>query len=658
MGKKTALCRLDLSFQVLECFYFVLEIKKLWRNQLKSQPKGFAIQRKRFKFLSPLSSLPQRPKIPGKMSWICLLGVLFCGALSMKAYAFDSYAFDTSSRPSVSLEPAPEQVLSAHPSIWTIEYGRSGSKGTAFAVGPNTVVTNFHVIFPILLRSGGDITNNIFLHKGDGAPPLALKRLISISPRGDLALLEIEGRVSEWLNIEQTPPSPEEPLYVLNGESHILSTGDTRCEEDYYCFFPSNVFIKKGTSGSPVLSAQGGAAGVVFMSSSNILYMSKWDILKDFIAGGEGLFCNDLSAMDCIDLSLKDPFYNENHWGQYLVSEIMQTRGDWFAHSGDPTSAKMFYEKAFHFLSISAEAGFSLAQNVLASAYKEGKLAPKSAQMNVYWNRRAAQQGLSSSQLNFASALYKGVGVGQNKEEAILWYHRAALQGLALAQFQLGALLHAGSGVGQDIDSALYWYREAALQGHERAQMALMDMYYVGMEGIEQDREESFQWALLAARQGHQSAQYNVGFMYEEDKNFIEAVYWYREAAGQGHTGAQYALMLLYYWGQGVLEDRKEAFRWAVLAARQGMVPAQHILGLMYEEAEGVDQDLIQALHWYGQAAGQGFPASQYRLALMLEEGRGIDKNLPLAKVYYEKAALQGHPQAQSRLYFLEEEGI
>ena len=105
------------------------------------------------------------------------------------------------------------------------------------------------------------------------------------------------------------------------------------------------------------------------------------------------------------------------------------------------------------------------------------------------------------------------------------------------------------------------------------------------------------------AEQGDAEAQWRLGSMYwtgdgvPEDKK--EAVRWYTLAAEQGNAFGQYDLGIMYAFGEGVPEDDKEAFRLWSLAAEQGHVGAHFNLGLMYARGEGVIQDYVKAYMWW-----------------------------------------------------------
>ena len=62
----------------------------------------------------------------------------------------------------------------------------------------------------------------------------------------------------------------------------------------------------------------------------------------------------------------------------------------------------------------------------------------------------------------------------------------------------------------------------------------------------------------------------------------------------------------MYYKGQGVTQDYKEAVKWYRLAADQGYAAAQVNLGYMYANGQGVTQDYVRAHMWFNIGASSG----------------------------------------------------
>ena len=68
--------------------------------------------------------------------------------------------------------------------------------------------------------------------------------------------------------------------------------------------------------------------------------------------------------------------------------------------------------------------------------------------------------------------------------------------------------------------------------------------------------------------------------------------------AETGNIVAQYNLGSMYWSGEGVLIDHKQAMKWYRKAAEQGHANAQYNLGGMYEVGHGVPEDFVTAYAW------------------------------------------------------------
>ncbi len=86
----------------------------------------------------------------------------------------------------------------------------------------------------------------------------------------------------------------------------------------------------------------------------------------------------------------------------------------------------------------------------------------------------------------------------------------------------------------------------------------------------------------------------------------------WRPLAERGHAASQYSLGLLYYRGEGVLPDPKQAAKWYRKAADQGDPDAQLNLGLMYAQGEGVKRNYTMAYKWFSLAFFH-YPAGESR---------------------------------------------
>ncbi len=142
----------------------------------------------------------------------------------------------------------------------------------------------------------------------------------------------------------------------------------------------------------------------------------------------------------------------------------------------------------------------------------------------------------------------------------------------------------------------------------------------------------------VAAESGNANVQFALGFRYDWEGNYAEAMKWYRRAAKQGDAKAQIQLGFMYERGNGVPVNEAEATAWFRLAAEQGDAEGQFKLGLQYYWGEGVLQDYTQAVAWYHRAAEQGDDGAQYNLGIAYYNGKGVPQDYTLAHMWFNLA--------------------
>lgn len=118
------------------------------------------------------------------------------------------------------------------------------------------------------------------------------------------------------------------------------------------------------------------------------------------------------------------------------------------------------------------------------------------------------------------------------------------------------------------------------------------------------------------------------------------------KAADQGSADGQFALGAMYYEGEGVAQDHKEALKWFLKAANRGFAKAQASLGAMYERGTGVTQNLTEAVKWYRKAADQGHAGAQCNLGVMYATGEGITQDVVQAHMWFDLARSGGYADA------------
>ncbi len=102
-------------------------------------------------------------------------------------------------------------------------------------------------------------------------------------------------------------------------------------------------------------------------------------------------------------------------------------------------------------------------------------------------------------------------------------------------------------------------------------------------------------------------ADFAAGLKAYESHDYATALKEWRPLAEQGDAAAQFNLGLMYYDGQGVPQDFREARRWFQRSADQGYEKAQLNLGAMYGSGKGLRRpDYVQAYVWLSLCAAAG----------------------------------------------------
>lgn len=256
---------------------------------------------------------------------------------------------------------------------------------------------------------------------------------------------------------------------------------------------------------------------------------------------------------------------DKNHAGAQYEMGLLRATG--IGMPKDLSAAVLWFKKA-------AKQGHAEAQEELGFAYALGDGVEEDEEESFLWYRKAAEQGLAESQYQTGKAYIDGVGVDLNTVEAVKWFRQAAAQGHARAQFHLGFSYAQGEGVKTDAAEAVKWYRLAADQGLADAQYFLGRAYFRG-DGVEKNSVQGRDWMTKAAEQGDPQAQNDMGDYHFFQHEPLQAIRWYRRAAENGNSSGLYNLGLSLAKGEGVAEDKAEAYAWWNFACILGQEDAQ-----------------------------------------------------------------------------------
>lgn len=165
--------------------------------------------------------------------------------------------------------------------------------------------------------------------------------------------------------------------------------------------------------------------------------------------------------------------------------------------------------------------------------------------------------------------LLAGSPTTRSGSDAVMFFRRSAELGYAPAETVLGYLYETGTFVAQDPGEALTWYKKAARQGDSLGQWLAGRIVYLGSAST-RDLNEAVSLLQSPAEEGNPFAQYLLGKIKLERQQYSQSADWLRKAAGQGLPQAQRQLAILLRNGQGVKEDKFEAYVWLVLSQQAG----------------------------------------------------------------------------------------
>ncbi len=128
---------------------------------------------------------------------------------------------------------------------------------------------------------------------------------------------------------------------------------------------------------------------------------------------------------------------------------------------------------------------------------------------------------------------------------------------------------------------------------------------------------------------------------YYVNGEYAKALAWFHKEAARGNVEAEHWLGLMYFDGDGVLQNYVTASSWLRKAAEKGHTSAESLLGEMYLEGKGVPQDWMKASVLFRNAAEKGDAAAQFKLGKLYANGQGISKDIVLAHKWVNLAASQ-----------------
>ena len=397
-------------------------------------------------------------------------------------FVFFSSVFAETSAPNETLV----QLQNVERAVWRIHRLDRPVGATAFSIGGNLFVTNFHIIYDLLGLSLKDMFQDTGLEGRNSNPQIVLsqehnpqflkiKKVLIVSALHDLALIEVEGDVTGHLNLGENPSEPSEKLFSVAYPGGVLTkirkTEDIFYEDDQVYAFLVNHSNLTGSSGSPILDGQNQVVGVTSFNIHNMQTMVKIDYLKELIAGDTGTHCSEFESgmgfantRACIKeelRKLRNLVEEEYVYAQYnlaLLYKLEKGGGE-----------------AFLYFTAAAEYGYLPAVYEMAltlySWYHRGEV-PYEGLDNAFRTMEQAARDHYIPAQSQIGAMYYATEEKEDIQKAFYWARIAAERGFSPAQHLLGVIYHEvyENGVGQEyLDKAIHWMQKSAEQGYELA---------------------------------------------------------------------------------------------------------------------------------------------------------------------------------------------
>ena len=424
--------------------------------------------------------------------------------------------------------------------------GLEKKQATVFFINSDTAIANFKAV------DGIEKISDITLTQEGSSRKIPVKGLHALSIFHDLAVLKIEGRVQDYLEIREDLPTAKEGLYIvgyLDGDlKKINKKGSLFQKDSVLSFFIDHFDSYEGMSGSPLIDKQGKVVGMMNSVFDSFAFSKKMIHIKNLIKSKSMLSCDPKECIKKEIQKLKEIANQEsNPEAKFRLAQLYKDQEkikqalSWYRKASDQGHAmsQIFlgfwyneqnnFKKSISYFTQAADKGHPLASFGLATSYDELE-----DHKTVFEQlKKAANLGHPLAQFNLAH-LY------QNQDEiskAIYWQRRAAAQGLSQAKNSL-ALLYADEG---EIKKAINLIKKIAEEGDVASQVNLARFY-----GLKNNVEQVVKWLGRAASQNDLDAQFTLAQVYKNKKEFDKAIHLYKKAADQDHVESQFELALIY----------------------------------------------------------------------------------------------------------------
>lgn len=328
---------------------------------------------------------------------------------------------------------------------------------------------------------------------------------------------------------------------------------------------------------------------------------------------------NDSTSISSLNISDADTsmyqsllrIYDKNQGYSTYHDSVQAKSAYWLAklHSDELFGTKNIM-KAISYYKKAADCNHVLACNELADIYYFGKDAEKNYPEAFRLFKKICDSNHPNgySYYSLAWMYHHGEGTEKNFDYAIRNYEYALRKDYTGAALQLGHIYRSKASDARKKSNT--WdtrkHKEEALKHFKSSEHDKNSQNYIGLVYEEDgDHRIALQWYEKSAKQNLSVAQYNLAFLLDRQpssKDLSRIIFWYTKSAENNYASAQYKLSKKYEKGEGVKEDKMEAFKWCLKASENGNKEAK-------EQIEDEENFYYHYNVLYGVMNDQDFPA-------------------------------------------------
>jgi TPR repeat protein len=179
----------------------------------------------------------------------------------------------------------------------------------------------------------------------------------------------------------------------------------------------------------------------------------------------------------------------------------------------------------------------------------------ENAEKAFEWYKRSADKDSPLAQYILSGMLKVGNGTPINHNEAFRYLQKSANLKFMPAIIQLALFYEEGIGVSKSIEKKINILKDVALMGSRKAAL------YLGYHFSDEDNgcldyKEALKWFFLAESLGASIAYFHIASLYNDMKDFTNALLYYNKACDADDENA--CLLMAVYYSKGALDLEKD----------------------------------------------------------------------------------------------------